>query len=154
MAEMAVLADARAVAELQSILSPAQGIPVGSPAQGVHAMGVEYSEAAPPPKADGTAKLTPKQALHLARHRIQFADTDAKVYEVVRALAMALGASRPEAGTIRALHAVLIQLAWPGTSNMEACTFTNASMSNFARWRRRVVKAETAPVCAQAAEMV
>ena len=73
---------------------------------------------------------------------------------ILCALAMALGASRPEAGTIRALHAVLIQLAWPGTSNMEACTFTNASMSNFARWRRRVVKAETAPVCAQAAEMV
>ena len=39
----------------------------------------------------------------------------------------------------------VVQLAWPGTSNVEACTFTNASMSNFARWRRRVAKAETAP---------
>ena len=157
MAEMAELADEKAVAELHNILSPAQGWPVGSPAQGVHAhaMGVQYCEAAPPPpQVNGTAKLTPKQALHLARHRIQFADTDAKVYEVVRALAMALGASRPEAGTIRALHAVLIQLAWPGTSNTEACTFTDASMSNFARWRRRVAKAETAPVYAQVAEMV
>jgi len=152
--EMAELANEKVVAELQSILSPTQGMPVGSPAQGLHAMGVQYCEAVPPPQVNGTNKLTPKQALHMARHKIQFADTDAKVYEVVRALAMSLGASRPEAGTIRALHAVLIQLAWPGTSNMEACTFTDASMSNFARWRRRVAKAETAPVHAQLAEMV
>ena len=152
--EMAELANEKVVAELQSILSPTQGMPVGSPAQGLHAMGVQYCEAVPPPQVNGTNKLTPKQALHMARHKIQFADTDAKVYEVVHALAMSLGASRPEAGTIRALHAVLIQLAWPGTSNMEACTFTDASMSNFARWRRRVAKAETAPVYAQVAEMV
>ena len=147
-------ADEKAVAaQLQSILGPAHGMPVGSPAQDVQ-RAAPYCEVPPPPQVNGTTKLTPKQALHLARHRIQYADTDAKVYEVVRALAIALGASRPEAGTIRALHAVLIQLAWPGTSNVEACTFTNASMSNFARWRRRVAKAETAPVDEKAAEMV
>ena len=147
-------ADEKAVAaQLQSILGPAHGMPVGSRAQDVQrAEEVPYCEV--PPQVNGTTKLTPKQALHLARHRIQYADTDAKVYEVVRALAIALGASRPEAGTIRALHAVLIQLAWPGTSNVEACTFTNASISNFARWRRRVAKAETAPVDEKAAEMV
>ena len=160
MAEIAEFANSAAdekagAAQLQSILGPAHGMPVGSPAQDVQrAAGVPYCEVPPPPQVNGTTKLTPKQALHLARHRIQCADTDAKVYEVVRALAIALGASRPEAGTIRALHAVLIQLAWPGTSNVEACTFTNASMSNFARWRRRVAKAETASVDETAAEMV
>lgn len=161
MAEMAEIAefantaaDEKAVAaQLQSILGPAHGMPVGSPAQDVQ-RAAPYCEVPPPPQVNGTTKLTPKQALHLARHRIQYADTDAKVYEVVRALAIALGASRLEAGTIRALHAVLIQLAWPGTSNVEACTFTDASMSNFARWRRRVAKAETAPVDEKAAEMV
>jgi len=136
LAEVAELADGDAVAVLQSILSPVQEVQgiVGSPAQAA----IQQREPVPP------IKLTPKQALHVARHRIQMAHTDAKVYEVVRTLAIALGASRPEAGTIRALHAVLIQLAWPGTSNMEACTFTDASMSNFARWRRRVAKAENA----------
>jgi hypothetical protein len=165
LAEVAEMADEKAVAELQSFLSPVQEAQlVIQEAQDIFAAPAAHAPIqlcrAVPAKATaqstaqvhGEVKLTPKQALHLARHRIwlatafgsppQTAQTDAKVYEVVRKLAVALGSSRPEAGTIKALHAVLIQLLWPGTSNMEACTFTNASMSNFARWRRRVAKAE------------
>ena len=51
---------------------------------------------------------------------------------------MALGASRIETGTAKALHAVLLQLAQPGVSDIEAYRSTGASRSNFTKWRRRV----------------
>ena len=43
-----------------------------------------------------------------------------------------------EVGTIRALHAVLLQLARPGMNDVEAYRSTGASRSNFTKWRRRV----------------
>tara|TARA_B100000768_G_scaffold154007_1_gene150499 strand:+ start:217 stop:507 length:291 start_codon:yes stop_codon:yes gene_type:complete len=92
--------------------------------------------------------MTPKQqALHVARHRIQAARVDIEVCQVVRTLAVALGASRTEGGTIKALHAVLIQLERPGMSCDEACASTGASRSNFTKWLRRVrhVQLDLAP---------
>ena len=77
-------------------------------------------------------------ALQMALHGIPGARTNIEVHQVVRTLAIALGASRTEIGTIKALHAVLLQLLLPGMSNEEACASTAASMSNFAKWRRRV----------------
>ena len=81
---------------------------------------------------------TPEQALHIALHGVQTARTDAEIFQVVRTLAIALGASRTETGTIKALHAVLLQLLQPGISDAEACSLTAASNSNFAKWRKRM----------------
>ena len=82
-----------------------------------------------------------QQALHVARDRLKAAGSDLEVYRVVRTLAMALGASRIEGGTITALHAVLLQLERPGMSCDEARASTGASMSNFKKWQRRVHQA-------------
>ena len=73
-----------------------------------------------------------------ALHRIQLAHTDMEVFKVVNSLAVALGARRTEMGTVKALHAVLLQLVRPGISNAEACNATGASTSNFSKWRRQV----------------
>ena len=83
--------------------------------------------------------MTPRQtALYLALHRSQLARTEVEIHQIVRALAIALGASRTENGTIRALHAVLIQMGRPGMSEEEAYRATGASMSNFKKWSKRV----------------
>ena len=82
-----------------------------------------------------------QQALHVARDRIKAARSDLEVYRVVRTLAIALGASRTEGGTITALHAVLLQLERPGLSCDEARASTGASVSNFKKWQRRVHQA-------------
>ena len=89
-------------------------------------------------QSTNTTKPTPEQALQLARHSILVAQTQIEVHRVVRTLGMALGATRMESGTIKALHAVLLQLARPGMSDVEAYTATGASRSNFTKWRRRV----------------
>ena len=83
-------------------------------------------------------KPTPEQALLEARRSIVVAQNQADVHRIVRKLGVALGASRVEAGTIRALHAVLLQLARPGMNNTEAYRSTGASRPNFFKWRRRV----------------
>ena len=85
---------------------------------------------------------TPEEALQVARHRIQTAESDIEARRIIRTLALALGAVRTEAGTIKALHAVLLQLVRPGLSNEMACTSTGASMSNAAKWRRRVQRVQ------------
>jgi len=86
--------------------------------------------------------MTPRQrALHVARQRLQIARTSMESHQVIHALALALGASRVEGGTIMALHAVLLQMDQPGMSETEAHTATGASLSNFQRWRRRVLHA-------------
>ena len=82
-----------------------------------------------------------QQALHVARDRIKAARGDLEVCHVVRTLAIALGASRTEGGTITALHAVLLHMERPGLSCEEARASTGASMSNFKRWQRRVHQA-------------
>ena len=83
---------------------------------------------------------TPEQALLIACRDILVAEDQIQVYRVVRTLGKALGATRMEKGTIRALHAVLLQQArpWPGMNDGEAHRSTGASRSNFTKWRRRV----------------
>ena len=82
---------------------------------------------------------TAEQALTDGLHRIHLARTDGQVQQLIHPLAVALGAKRTEAGTVKALHAVLLQLAaWPRMTNHEACACTGASASNFSKWRRHV----------------
>jgi len=91
----------------------------------------------------GQGCTTPgQQALHVARQCMQSPHTDAEICQVVSTLAVALGANRTEAGTIKALHAVLLLLNRPEMSQEEACTSTGASRSNFKRWRKRVQSAQ------------
>ena len=83
--------------------------------------------------------LTPEQALEEACHCIQSAHTNTdRAHQVARTLAIALGAKRAELGTVKALHAVLLQVVWPTMENAEVCTATGASMSTFCKWRGRV----------------
>eukprot|EP00964_Phaeocystis_antarctica_P054554 scaffold32072_cov61-Phaeocystis_antarctica.AAC.5 len=98
----------------------------------------------PPGSLDhGQDSITPKQrALHVARQRMQFARTDAEMQQVVHTLATALGASRIEVGTIKALHAVLLTLERPEMSDKQAYTSTGGSLSNFKKWRRKVQLAQ------------
>ena len=84
---------------------------------------------------------TGQQALHVARHRMHAASVEVEAHRAIRTLAIALGASRTEGGTIKALQAVLLQLERPEMSCDEARTATGASMSNFMKWKRRVHQA-------------
>ena len=91
----------------------------------------------------GQGSMTPEQqALHVARQCMQIPHTDAEMCQFVRTLAVALGASRTEAGTVKALLAVLVSLERPEMSEEEAYTSTGASMSNFKKWRKRVQSAQ------------
>ena len=90
----------------------------------------------------GQGSMTPgQQALHAARECMQSSHTDAEICPVVRTLAVALGAKRPEAGTIKALLAVLMLLERPEMSDEEACTSAGASIFTFKSWRKRVQSA-------------
>ena len=88
--------------------------------------------------------MTPRQtALYLALLQLsQRARTEVEIHQIVRALALALGASRTESGSIKALHAVLIQMGRPGMSEEEAYRATGASLSNFKKWRKRAQYAQ------------
>jgi hypothetical protein len=91
----------------------------------------------------GQCSMAPgQQALYAARECMQSSHTDAEICQVVRKLAVALGARRPEAGTINALRAVLMVLERPEMSDTEAYTSTGASVSNFKRWRKQVQSAQ------------
>ena len=85
---------------------------------------------------------TPEQALLVARRDILVSQDQIHVHRVVRTLGMALGATRMEVGSLRALHAVLLQQARPGMNSTEAYRSTGASKSNFQKWRRRVEVAQ------------
>ena len=87
----------------------------------------------------GSNMTTEQQAISVALRCIQVARTDIEVCKVVRMLAYALGATRAEVGTIKALHAVLLQMTRPGMSDMEAFTSTKASKTNFVLWKRKVL---------------
>ena len=129
---------------------------VWSPAGCMHPVGQEAVKSTPtPPEAelsgpgrsnemfneiDGMTRG--QQALHMARQRMQIARTDAEIYQVVDTLALALGATRPEARTRKALLAVLVHLDHPEMSEREVCASTGASSTNFKRWQRRVLKAQ------------
>ena len=87
--------------------------------------------------------MTPRQrALHVARQHLKIVHTDAEREQVLHTLAMALGASRIEGGTIKALHAVLLTLERPEMSDKQAYTSTGGSLSNFKKWRRKVQHAQ------------
>ena len=73
----------------------------------------------------------PRPALKVALSRIQMASTAVEVWKTCHTLALAFGTIRPESGTIKALHAVLVQLLRPGMSDVEASGSTGASKSNF-----------------------
>ena len=84
--------------------------------------------------------MTPEQqAISVALSRIQVARTDVEVCKVARTLAYALGSTRVEVATIKALHAVLLQMTRAGMSDMEAFTSTKASKTNFVLWKRKVL---------------
>ena len=87
--------------------------------------------------------MAPRQrALHVARQHLKIVHTDAEREHVVHTLAKALGASRIEGGTIKALHAVLLTLERPEMSDKQAYTSTGGSLSNFKKWRRKVQHAQ------------
>ena len=102
----------------------------------------------PPPPHSFPASITPsQQALQMACHCLQREHADAEACQAVRALAVSLGASRVESGTIKALHAVVLQLVRPGLSDTEAYKSTAASGSNFFKWRRLVRDAQLDHLC-------
>jgi len=76
--------------------------------------------------------VTPRQrAVDVARKHIKIARTDVELQQAVHTLALALGATRVEEGTIKALHAALVQMDHPLMSDKEAYTSKGASLSNF-----------------------
>ena len=81
-----------------------------------------------------------QQALYMARQRMQISRTDAEIHQVVHTLALALGANWPQAGTHKALLAVLVLLDHPEMSEQEICASTGASSRNFKRWKSKVLK--------------
>ena len=97
----------------------------------------------PGPLDHGQGNMTPsQQALHVARQALQSTRTDVEIFRVVRALSLALGSTRTESGTIKAVHAVLLDLDRPGMTDREASARTGASLSNFKKWRKRVQHAQ------------
>ena len=98
----------------------------------------------PPESLDhGQDSMTPRQwALHVARKRLQIARTDVEIKQVFLTLATALGASKVEDGSIKALHAVLLKLERPEMGDKEAYSSTGASKTNFKRWRTQVQHAQ------------
>merc|ERR1740117_2108291 len=97
----------------------------------------------PGPLDHGQGNMTPsQQALHVARQALQSTRTDVEIFRVVRALSLALGSTRTESGTIKAVHAVLLDLDRPGMTEREASARTGASLSNFKQWRKRVQHAQ------------
>jgi len=88
------------------------------------------------------SRTSRQQALHVARQSLRITSTEFEIFQICCALAIALGSVRTELGTIKAVHAVLLLLDRPGMSDKEAYTYTGASMSNFKKWRKRVLHAQ------------
>ena len=83
-----------------------------------------------------------QQALYMARQRMQISRTDAEIHQVVHTLALALGATRTEAASRKALLAVLVLLNRPEMSEQEVCASTGASLNSCKKWRRKVLDAQ------------
>ena len=124
--------------------SGAQNLTQGD-AVGGSSVGAIYPE---PEPAGGFSterySMTQRQhALHVARQRMQMTNSSTVRWEIILTLALALGAARMETGTYNALRAVLLQLdTQPRISDQEAYTSTGASMSNFLKWRKRVINVQ------------
>ena len=150
--------------ELQAILSRVTHGTVASPVKVIR----EALPPALPPigrrdESNAKRNVTPAQALDLARHQIRSARTmptysepvlcanglsecqsaDAETEAVIRTLAHSLGAVRTEAGTVKSLHSVLLQLVTPGMTQQEACKLTGAALSSHSKWRNKVLKVST-----------
>jgi len=82
-----------------------------------------------------------QQALFVARQRMQVSRTDAEINQVVHTLALALGATRTEAASRKALLAVLVLLNRPEMSEQEVCASMGVSSRSFKRWQSRVLNA-------------
>ena len=82
------------------------------------------------------------QALHVARQSLRTTRTDEEIFKVIRNLSLALGSARTESGTIKAVHAVLLDLDQPGMTERQAAARTGASLSSFKKWRKRVQHAQ------------
>ena len=83
-----------------------------------------------------------QQALYMARQRMQISGTDAEIDQVVDTVALALGATRTEAASRKALLAVLVLLNRPEMSEEEVCASTGASLNSCKKWRRKVLDAQ------------
>ena len=83
-----------------------------------------------------------QQALYMARQRMQVSRTDAEINQVVHTLALALGATRTEAASRKALLAVLVLLNRPEMSEQEVCASIGVSARSFKRWQSRVLNAQ------------
>ena len=81
------------------------------------------------------------QALHVARQSLRTTRTDEEIFKVIRNLSLALGSTRTESGTIKAVHAALLNLDQP-MAERDAAALTGASLSNFKKWRKRVQHAQ------------
>ena len=91
----------------------------------------------------GQDSMTPRQrAVDVARRQMKIARTDVELQQAVHTLALALGATRVEEGTIKALQAALVQMDHPLMSDKEAYTSKGASLSNFKKWRRALLAAQ------------
>ena len=78
----------------------------------------------------------------MARQRMQIARTDAEINQVVHTLALALGATWTQAGTRKALIAVLTLLDRPEMSEQEVCASTGTSIASCKKWQRKVRNAQ------------
>ena len=130
--------------------SGAQNLTQGD-AVGGSSVGAIYPEPEKEPAGGFRAErysMTQRQhALHVARQRMQMTNSSTVQWEIILTLALALGAARMETGTYNALRAVLLQLdSQPRISDKEAYTSTGASMSNFLKWRKRVINVQRSSV--------
>ena len=117
-------------------VGPPVGPPVGLP------VGPSYCQ--PPGSLDHgqDSRRFRMQALHVARQSLRTTRTDEEIFKVIHNLSLALGSARTESGTIKAVHAVLLDLDQPGMTERQASARTGASLSGFKKWRKRVQHAQ------------
>ena len=86
-------------------------------------------------------KVFRMQAVHVARQSLQNTRDGEEICKILRHLCLALGSTRTESGTIKAVHAALLNLDQP-MAERDAAALTGASLSNFKKWRKRVQHAQ------------
>ena len=86
-------------------------------------------------------KVFRMQAVHVARQSLQNTRDGEDICKILRNLCLALGSTRTESGTIKAVHAALLNLDQP-MAERDAAALTGASLSNFKKWRKRVQHAQ------------
>ena len=86
-------------------------------------------------------KVFRMQAVHVARQSLQNTRDGEDICKILRNLCLALGSTRTVSGTIKAVHAALLNLDQP-MAERDAAALTGASLSNFKKWRKRVQHAQ------------